>query len=365
MIRFSAMRKAGVALATLPFIVAAAAETLRFKDQAGLDIILDKPVERVVTIPIPSASTFIAVDGSPKRLVGMHPLSKSAIEESILGRIFPDANAIDSSVTGSGSLGFAPNIEALATLNPDVVVQWGDRGDDIIAPMTNIGLKVARILYGKEEHARGNLRVMGDIAGKPEKVEHLIGWRDEVMQDIKTKVASIPEPRRLKVIYLLRALGELQVAGANTYYDYYFRLVGAENPAAPALNDFKSVNAEQIAAWDPDAILLNGFERKLGPERIYDDPILSSTSAARERRVYKMPMGGYRWDPPSQESPLTWMWLAELLYPDTFRYDLRREIRRRYQEIYDYAPSEADINDILRMTMNGGARHYERFATNR
>ncbi|MGO7165380.1 hypothetical protein ACCS78_41040, partial [Rhizobium johnstonii] len=58
---------------------------------------------------------------------------------------------------------------------------------------------------------------------------------------------------------------------------------------------------------------LNAFEAKLNVDWVYNDPILSLTNAAKSKRVYKMPLGGYRWDPPSQESPLSWMWTANLL----------------------------------------------------
>ena len=122
------------------------------------------------------------------------------------------------------------------------------------------------------------------------------------------------------------------------------------------------MNREQIAAWDPDVILLNTFEDGLTTAFVHDDPILSLTSAARSRRVYKMPLGGYRWDPPSHESPLTWMWLANLLHPDLFRFDLRAEMRAAYQSFYGYALSDDDIDSILWMPMQREAAGYEQFA---
>lgn len=339
----------------------AGAEEVRFKDVEGREVLLRRPAERVVTIPIPSASTFIAIDGSTRRLVGMHPLSKTAIEEGILGRIFPEASAIDSSIAAGGADGFMPNVETLAMLNLDIVVQWGDRGDDIVAPLRNAGLTTALLRYGTEAFARGNLTMMADIAGKPDKARDLIAWREATIADIAKKAAAIPDGRRLKVVYLQRALGGLIVAGTNTYNDFYIRLVGALNAAAE-LKGALAVNSEQIAQWNPDVILLNGFEEKLTPGRIYDDVILAATTAAKERRVYKMPIGGYRWDPPSQESPLTWMWLAEIAYPDVYDYDLRGEIERWCQALYSYKPSPSDIDGVLRLAMNGDAGNYDRFA---
>lgn len=332
-----------------------------FADLAGREVCLLHPARRVVTIPMPSASTLIAVDGSAQRLVGMHPSSKKAIDEGVLGRMFPQARAIDASVAGVGADGFMPNVETLALLDPEVVVQWGDRGDDIVGPLRNAGLQTALLRYGTEPLARGNLALMADIAGKPERAKELIAWRAATVADIETKARDIPEARRLRVVYLQRAASGLAAAGANSYYDFYIRLVGARN-AADGLSSAPAISAEQIAQWDPDVILLNGFEEKLTPARVYDDEILSATRAARERRVYKMPIGGYRWDPPSQESPLTWMWLADLLYPELFHYDLRAEIVGAYRLLYGRTPSQADLDDVLRLSINGDARYYDRFA---
>jgi iron complex transport system substrate-binding protein len=332
-----------------------------FGDLAGREVCLPGPAQRVVTIPMPSASTFIAVDGSAQRLVGMHPSSKRAIDEGLLGRMFPQARAIDASVAGVGADGFMPNVETLALLDPDVVVQWGDRGDDIVGPLRNAGIRTALLRYGTESLARGNLTLMADIAGKPERAKELIDWRAATIIDIEKTARDIPEARRLRVVYLQRAASGLAAAGANSYYDFYIRLVGGRN-AADGLAGAPAINAEQIAQWDPDVILLNGFEEKLTPARIYDDEILSATRAARERRVYKMPIGGYRWDPPSQESPLTWMWLADLLYPEAFHYDLRAEIAHAYRLLYGHTPSQADLDEVLRVQINGDARFYDRFA---
>jgi iron complex transport system substrate-binding protein len=353
--------RVGAAILLIGGVAPLSARAGCFDDLAARRICLDQPARRVVTIPMPSASTFIAVDGSAQRLVGMHPSSKRAIDEGLLGRMFPQARAIDASVAGVGSDGFMPNVETLALLDPDVVVQWGDRGDDIVGPLRNAGLRTALLRYGTEPLARGNLTLMADIAGKPERATALIAWRDATIADIEKNARDIPDGRRLGVLYLQRAASGLAAAGANGYSDFYIRLVGGRNVAA-GLAGAPSINAEQIAQWDPDVILLNGFEEKLAPSRIYDDEILSATRAARERRVYKMPIGGYRWDPPSQESPLTWMWLADLLYPDVFRYDLRAEIARAYRLLYGQTPSPADMDEVLRMKVNGDARFYERFA---
>ena len=76
---------------------------------------------------------------------------------------------------------------------------------------------------------------------------------------------------------------------------------------------------------------MNGFEPKLSPKNYIEHPVFSVTDAAVNKTVYSMPLGGYRWDPPNQESPLTWMWLGMLTYPEFHKYSLRDEIKRSYK----------------------------------
>ena len=124
---------------------------------------------------------------------------------------------------------------------------------------------------------------------------------------------------------------------------------------------FNDVNAEQIIAWDPEVIFLNGFEEELTPEDVYSNPLFADLSAVQSRRVYKLPIGGYRWDPPDQESPLTWAWVGSLLHPDQPVSGLREEISVRYEMLYGQTPNADDIDAILRVGMNGGSAHYEQF----
>src|SRR5690606_8639712 len=154
----------------------ACADPITITDQAGRTVTLDKPAERVVTIPMPMASTIIAIDGGTSRLVGMNPLSKTAILEGVLGKIFPEAKDVPSEVTAPN---FIPNIEELAATNPDLVIQWADYGADLVDPLTNAGLNVALISYGTEEKARYYQNMVATAIGKPERAALINGWRDE------------------------------------------------------------------------------------------------------------------------------------------------------------------------------------------
>ena len=361
--KWEALEVAGLMVLTSALMMALtggslADDAISFADQKGREVALQKPAERVVTIPIPAASMLMAMDGSSHKLVGMHPRSKSALDEGILKTIFPESLRIRSDVVGDG---FMPNIEQLLAVDPDLVFQWAHRGDDIIKPITNAGLTVATFLYGTEEYAQEWIRIMGLVLGRQEKADELIRWRHEVKTEIEEGVSAIPEAEKPRVAYFLRFLSSFRIAGTGTYNDFYIRLAGGRNVGAD-LQNFKDVNAEQIIAWDPEVILLNGFEGELSTEDVYAHPLLADVSAVRNKRVYKVPLGGYRWDPPNQESPLMWQWLTMVLHPERFQWPLRKEMIDKYRFIYGHELTDDQIDGILRMQMNGGAAHYQRFA---
>jgi len=357
MLRYLTMTAAlGLAAATaLP----AAAGEISFEDHEGRKVTLEKPAERIASIPIPMASTLIAIDGGTDRLAGMNPRAKSAILEGILGTIFPEAKDISSDITAPN---FIPNVEELAAVNPDLVIQWAGRGPDYVDPIVNAGLTTMLISYGTEAKTREYMTWAAEAMGKPERIAALIDWREDVLQDIQSKTADIAEENKPSVIYLLRAQENLRTAGEEGNYNaFYIRLAGGKVASVSLPAGWADVNAEQIASWNPDVILLNSFEDALKTDRIYDDPILGLTAAAQGKRVYKMPLGGYRWDPPNQESPLTWMWLANLLHPEIFDYDLRAEMKAAYRKIYGYDLTEDQIDEILRIEMQGEATNYAQF----
>lgn len=352
-------RIAPAALLAAVSVTPALADPITFKDHENRTVSLEVPAERIASIPIPMASTLIAIDGGTERLVGMNPRAKSAILEGILGKIFPEAKDIPSGITAPN---FVPNVEELAATAPDLVIQWAGRGSDYVDPITNAGLNAMLISYGTEAKAREYMGMAAKAMGKPERSTGLDAWRSKVEADIAEKAMAIPAEKKPKVLYLLRAMETLTASGAKGNYNtWYIDLVGGVSASADVEGQGTTISPEQIAAWNPDVILLNSFEAALDARRIMNDPILSLTTAARENRVYKMPLGGYRWDPPSQESPLTWMWLANLLHPDVFAYDLRAEMKSAYRTLYGYDLSDEDIDGILWIDTQGEATNYAGF----
>jgi len=349
-------------VAGLASIDAAAAQPVSVTDSRGQELSLKAPAERVVTIPIPAASIIMAISGKPDAVVGMHPASMAGIKGTILEKIYPSALDIPANITRGGQ--FAPNVETILSLRPDFVVQWASMGDEIIAPLVNAGLPVLGVRYGTQADSEAIFAMLGTALGRPGKAETIIAGQRDTQKAIAARVAGLPEEQRPKVLYMLRFADSLRPTGAGSYNDFYIKLTGGRQAANGISGTTTDVNAEQILAWNPDIILLGNFDPGL-PADVYKNPLFATLNAVRNKRVYRMPHGGYRWDPPSQESALTWMWLAEVTHPGLFDFDLPAETRRFYKSTYGYDLSDADVRGILQADANAGAAGYDQLLAGR
>lgn len=359
-LRGRTMRRAAVGL-QIGAIVAASAVladdgTKTVPGLDGKDVAIKDPVERVVTIPMPSASMFISVDGKADRLVGMHERSKEALLEGILGDYFPGAKDIASDITKEG---FVPNIENIMRLYPDVVVQW-ETMPKTFESMEGAGLNVAAFVrYDNEELAYKNLRLVASILGQEEKQEELIAWRKDMEASVRAKSEAIASDEKQSVAWILYHKKGLTVAGGNSYVQFIFETGGGELAGAE-IDGWPAIDMEQLLAWNPDIIVIGNFD-PLVPEDIYNDPMFSTLKAVKNKRVYKMPLGGYRWGPANQESPLAWMWAYNILNPNKNPFDLRQEIKDQYAFIYGSEPNEDQIDTVLHLDLNKESADYDQF----
>lgn len=332
-------------------------DPITVKDQRGKTLKFDSPVTRIVTLPVPAAAMLICIDKSAKHVVGMHEASWTAIKDGIMGEMFPDALTISHDVSGES---FAPNVESILALKADVVVQWADHGDGVVAPLENAGLTVAGLNYGTQDDLTAWITIFATMLGKSKRGDDMLARINAALK--KAKATGKSRKAGPKVLYLFQGTGAIKPAGTGTYNDYYIKLAGATNPAAE--NGIKgtgtAVDIEQVLAWDPDVVLLGNFDPTL-PEDIYKDQVWQGISAVKSKRVYKVPLGGYRWDPPSQESPLMWQWLEQVCFPKDKYDSLRDAVVDYYQFLYGYKPSASQMDTMLWKDANSGSADYGQF----
>jgi iron complex transport system substrate-binding protein len=187
----------------------------------------------------------------------------------------------------------------------------------------------------------------------------LLARQNEERRKIEAAMSGLPETQRPRVAYFNRAAQTLRVSGKRTNNDYYIDLAGGRNVAADSPPQ-TTVTIEQILTWNPQVILLGNFDAAM-PADLYGDPRWQGVDAVKSRRVYKVPLGGYRWDPPSQESALMWIWLAGLLQPEREPADLRATMRDWFGFLYQHQLSDDEIDGVLFAAQNRQSAGYDRY----
>lgn len=349
-------RRLALVLACLAGLGGAAA-ALEVTDQRGRSHRLDGPAERVVFLPMPHPSTYMAIDGTERHIVGMNAASAAAMRDGILSRIFPGARSIATDITRGA--GFTPNVESILALRPDAVFQWASQGPELLEVLDRVGLRTIGVRCCSQEDLETYSGLMGRLAGQEERAAEMMRRQAARRAGIARAMEGLAEGERPRLAYFGRYTDALRVSGAGSYNDGYLRLAGGRNAATGPGSGAGAVTLEQVLTWNPEVILLGNFDTAM-PADVYGDPRWASLDAVRNRRVYRMPLGGYRWDPPSQESALAWTWIAQLLHPGRGGFDLRADMRDWYRFLYRHELTDEEIDGILFVAQNRGSAGYDR-----
>jgi len=329
--------------------LALASGTVPIKDTAGRTVQVPKKPQRIVSIPVVMPPMLHAVDGTGERIKGMHPVTKSAVKNSILARMAPELLDVP---TGFIKGGFKVNIEELLKLAPDLVFQISPEKKEI-EKMEAAGIPVLATDAGDfYNYYSGYLRMLGQVLNREGRAAELKATFDATLGEIEATVASVKPEERPRGLILFNA-ERLMATGSGSFADYWLEKTGAVNVAAEIKTSPRgaTVGMEQILVWNPDVIYITNFCKTM-PEDLIRNRIpgqdWSAVKAVREGRVYKIPLGQYRWYPPSADSALMLKWMASRNHPALFAdMDIKTEIRNHFKQTYAFELTDADVARIL------------------
>ncbi|KDE60677.1 ABC transporter substrate-binding protein [Fusobacterium necrophorum] len=322
-------------------------------DLTGKKVTIKDDLNRIAIVPIPWASLTYVVDGDSSKIVGMHPSAKKAYEISMLKELAPNMKNVNSEFVDNN---FNVNYEELALLKPDIVVVW-DYQDDAIEKLNKLKIPVVAIKYGTLEDVQQGIKLLGDILNKKEKAERLINYHKDTNKYLASKTKKLENTKRKKILYLRDS--QLTVASGKAVNNIMINMAGGENVAKDITTGaWSKVTMEQIIKWNPDIIILSNFDKIL-PEDIYNNKFegqdWSKIDAVKNKKVFKAPIGIYRWDAPSAETPLMIKWIAKVAAVEVFNdYDIRKDIKDFYLEFFNYKLSDEELNFILNSKVNKG-----------
>ncbi|MBW9116578.1 ABC transporter substrate-binding protein [Rhizobium cauense] len=321
-----------------------------FLDHRGKVITFKAPPERVVTIVRSAPIIYRAIDEKADNIVGMNKDSLVRYFTSgIYAEMLPEMAKINASAAKDG---FVPNVEAILAEKPDVVIQW-THDAKIIEPLERVGLTVVGWQCCTEQDRLDYLTITGYMTGRNDRAQAILKAQSDTLKALSDKVAKLNTAALPSVLHIDKVADQIQVI-ANGSQD--LSLSGVTNPAADKTGEWwRTVDFEQLLVWNPEIIIIPAYA-DLKPQDIFDNPVLASLKAVKQKRVYKQPV--FARTPDAPEIFLTSEWLAAIAHGAEFAPEFKKQIAATYRLIYGAELTDAQMKAILESESNGPASRY-------
>lgn len=334
----------GGALLGLASLGAAAAGTRQITDAAGRVVTLPALVTRVAD-PWHANNALVVMLGGGDKLVAT---TAQAQRQPWLERLYP---RIDQVPAAFGTMGEV-NLETLIGARPQVILmaydgslpKWAAEVDAyhipyVLMPNTSLaGLKTTA-------------RITGQVLGERESLvaEDYIRYFDANIRRVRAVTDRLPDAERPKVLHTASA-GILTVDGRKSLIDDWIEVAGGVN-AADVVGLGRPVTMEQVAAWNPDVIIVGSAPNGRNRQAILDDPRWRDIKAVKDGKVFVNPSGAYLWDRHGAEAALQVLWAAKTLHPDRFGdLDIEKETKAFYAKYFHHTLTDSEFRSIIDAT---------------
>ena len=327
-------------------------ETREITDMAGRKVTVPaaEDIESVFSTG-PVAAIFMYMV-APDKLLGWN-YELNDVEKSIILAKYHDLPNF--------GMGDAINYEAVIAANPTIALNCGKINDAMVsdcdALSKSLGIPVIAVDNELNNSAEA-FRFMGELLGVEDHAEELAEYSEKIFTDIAS-LADIPEDEKVSV-YFGNGEDSLETAPRGSQHAQILDAVNVTNVADLELGDGSRVqiSAEQLLAWNPDVIVVNGEPKadKSGnsaAEDILSNPDYASLKAVQDNKVYGTPNAPFSWvDRPAGPNRLIGMrWLSAVVYPEYIKCDVNEEIREFFNLFYHVDLSDEQLENVLKGTL--------------
>ncbi len=311
-------------------------------DMAGRTLEVPVQIDRVFSTG--SAAAIYLYTLAPDRLLGwnyeLNDMEKAIILEEY--HDLPNFGQKD-----------AVNYEAVIAAGPDIALNVGAINDALIdecqALTEKLGIPVVAV-DGDLLHCAEAYEFLGRLLGLEAEAAPLAAYARDTFEDLESM--TITQPVR---VYYGNGQDSLETAPKGSSHGQLLDLVKAENVAELELGDGSRVqiSAEQLLAWDPDVIVVNGEPKSDlsgggAAQALMEDPIFETLTAVQEGSVYGIPNAPFGWvdRPPGPNRIIGIRWLSSLLYPEALGVDVDLEVKEFFKLFYHVELTDQELEDI-------------------
>jgi iron complex transport system substrate-binding protein len=314
-------------------------------DATGRRLELPERVERIYAAGPPASLLVFAV--APDKLIGWTSAWREA-ERPFIAKQYADLPTLGR-LTGRGN---TANVEVVLRAKPDVIVDYGTVNPTVASLAERVQQQTGipyLLLDGDFDKMAQAVAQIGAIAGVEQQAAEWARYIRETLAFINERVATVPRERRPRVYYGRGPLG-LTTGRAGSINVESIEQLGAVNVAAAmGRGGLAQVSVEQVLLWNPDVVITID-PNFYAAARVH--PLWRALPAIEAGRIYLAPSVPFGWIdfPPSINRLIGLRWLARVLYPQVFPENLRPAVRDFYTRCYHQAPTDAQLDELLRHT---------------
>ncbi|HEY71003.1 MAG TPA: ABC transporter substrate-binding protein [Anaerolineae bacterium] len=305
-------------------------------DATGQELSFPAPPERIVFAGRGGQMLLHAAYFFPEavdRIVGMEQrLQKDRSMLPLIDPLFDDKEQLERDASA----------EQIAPLHPDVVLMktyMDELGDTI----KQLNIPVLYLELETPEQFFRDITSLGDLFDNPHRAQEVLAFYQDRMDRVAENLGGLPEGDRPSVLLIQYDTRGGEVAfkvPSESWLQTTMVEIAGGNPvwveAAPS-GGWTVVNFEQIAAWDPDiVILVNYFDDPgLAIAELVADAKWQALRAVQDDELYGFPGDYLSWDQPDTRWIVGLQWLASVIHPDRFPdLDILEELGTFYSELY-------------------------------
>lgn len=327
---------------------------LTLTDALGRTVTFEAPPERLVVAGRSSLTivdTLYLFPETQERLVGL------VVGQQPVGEFVA---LIDPTWDQKTALAPDAGPEQIAPLHPDVVLLRSFTADTLGRALEALEIPVVYLDLETPEQYFRDMAVLGQLLGNAERAESIRDFYRSHLNHIAESVVGLDEEEKPRILLLQYSDqgGEaaLSVPSGAWLQTTMVEMAGGDpvwKEAAPG-GGWTVVSLEQIAAWDPDQILVISYKdnSRQVVARLRADPQWQALQAVQSDAIQGFPGDVFSWDQPDPRWILGVSWLAGKIQPSRFPdLDTEGEILAFYGQMYGM--QEAVIRQRLLPILTG------------
>ncbi len=272
-----------------------------FTDDLGRNVTLSKTPQRIVSL-VPSATEIVFAVGAADKVVG-------ATRYDVYPPELVDKVKAGAIATVGG--GFDPDIEKIASLNPDLILIGGpaEVGSQPVTKLEQLGFTLVALNVKSIEGVLNDIRLVGKVVGNTAQAEQVITTMTQKIDLVVSKTSNVPKVK----VYIENWPDPLFSVGLGSLQNEMVEKSGGINIFSD-LTGSGQVNAEAVIERSPDVIIM--FHNQTSIDDLKKRPGWDQINAVKNNKVFQMT--GYEGAPnPRIADSLQKM--AKFIHPELFQ----------------------------------------------